>query len=101
MLGELSEWFKERGYEESFVQQQIGRVRMMDREVPALASMMRMVQKLHPMLKSTDEHRKVFPEPPFIAFRRCRNLKDTFVRSKLYNVENGACDKRGCSLWEV
>ena len=50
------------------------------------------------MLKSTDEHRRVFPDPPFIAFRRCKNLKDIFVRSKLHNVENGVCDKRGCCL---
>ena len=27
---------------------------------PALSSIMRVVQKLNPMLKSTDEHRKVF-----------------------------------------
>ena len=83
-MGELSEWFKERGYEESFVQQQIGRVQVLDREAlirdidkqrnqeredsvplvttyhPALSSMMRVVQKLHPMLKSIEEHRKVF-----------------------------------------
>ena len=92
-MGEISEWFKKRGYEESFVQQQIGRVRMLDREAlirdgdkqrnqeredrvplvttyhPALSSMMKVVQKLHPMLNSTEEHRKVFHEPPFIAFR--------------------------------
>ena len=30
-LGELSEWFKERGYEESFIQQKIGRARGFDR----------------------------------------------------------------------
>ena len=64
---------------------------------PALSSMMKVVQKLHPILKSTEEHRKVFPEPPFIAFRRCKNLKDILVRSKLYNVDNGACDSKGCS----
>ena len=69
--GELSGWFKKRGYEESFIQQQIGRVRMLDRETlirdidkrrnqeredrvplvttyhPALGSMMKVVQKLH------------------------------------------------------
>ena len=35
---------------------------------PALSSMMKVVQKLHPILKSTVEHRKVFPEPPFFFF---------------------------------
>ena len=59
--------------------------------------MMKLVQKLHSMLKCTEEHRKVFPESPFIAFRRCKNLKDILVRSKLYNVDNGVCDSKGCS----
>ena len=110
-LGELSGWFQKRGYEESFVQQQIGRVRRLDREAlirdgdkqrnqerkdrvslvttyhPGLSSMVKVVQKLNPMLKSTEEHRKVFPESPFIAFRS-KNFKDILVRSKLYNVDN-------------
>ena len=59
---------------------------------PTLSSMMKVVLNFHPMLKSTEEHRKVFPEPSFIAFRRCKNLKDILVRSKLYNVNNGVCD---------
>ena len=46
------------------------------------------------MLKSIEEHRKVFPEPPFLAFK---NFKDNFVRSKLYIEDNGVCDSRGCS----
>ena len=98
-LRELSEWFKKRECEESFVQQQIGRVRMLDREAllresgkqinqeredrapfvttyhPAISSMMKVVHKLHPILRSTEEHRKVFPEPPFITFRRYKHLK--------------------------
>ena len=109
------------GYDESFVQQQMGRVQVLDRgtllrdsdkqknleredRVPlvttyhaALSSMMGVIQKLHPMLKSTEEHRKVFPEPPFVAFRRCKNPKDSLVRSKLYNVDNVVCDSRRCS----
>ena len=59
--------------------------------------MMKVVQKLRPMLKSTEEHRKVFPESPFIALRRSKNFKDILVRSKLYNVDNGVCDTKGCS----
>ena len=75
--------FKERGNEDSFVQQQIGRVRVLDGEAltrdsdkqrnqeredrvplvttyhPALSYMIRVVQKLHPMLKFNEEHRKV------------------------------------------
>ena len=83
-LGELTEWFKERGYEKSLVQHQIDRIRGMGREdlirgrdkqenqgkenrvslfttySSAVSCMMRVVQELHPMLKSTEEHRKVF-----------------------------------------
>ena len=59
--------------------------------------MTRVVQELHHMLKSTEEHRRVFPEPPFIAFRRCKNLKGILVRSKLYGEDNEASDSRGCS----
>ena len=64
---------------------------------PALSSMVKVVQKLHPMLKSTEEHRRIFSEPPFMAFRGCKNLKDILVRSKLYNVDNGVCDNKGCN----
>jgi len=94
MVGELAGWFKEKEYEESLVQQQIERVRGLDREAliscrdkqegqekenraplvttyhPALRSMMKVVQELHPMLKSTKEHRKLFCQPPILAFRR-------------------------------
>ena len=45
----------------------------------------------------SDEHRKVFPEPPLIAFRRCKNLKDILVRARLSNEGNGGNDKKGCS----
>jgi len=55
---------------------------------PALSSIMRVVHNLHPMLKSTEEHKKVFPEPPFIAFR-CKSLKGILVLLKLYSESNG------------
>ena len=42
-------------------------------------------------------YRKVFPEPPLIAFRRCKNLKDILVRARLSNEGNGGTDKQGCS----
>ena len=46
---------------------------------------------------NSEEHRKVFPEPPLIAFRRCKNLKDILVRARLSNEGNGGTDKKGCS----
>ena len=59
--------------------------------------MVRVVQKLDPMLKSTEKHREVFPEPSFIAFTDVKILKTFLLRSKLYNVEDGVCDSSGCS----
>ena len=51
------------------------------------------------MLTNSEEHRKVFPEPPLIAFRRCKNLKDILVRARLNSEGNGGggTDKKGCS----
>ena len=49
------------------------------------------------MFTISEEHRKVFPEPPLIAFRRCKNLKDILVRARLSSEENGGTDKKGCS----
>ena len=39
------------------------------------------------MLAVTEEHKRVFPEQPFVAFRRASNLKDSLVRAKLPPVE--------------
>ena len=47
------------------------------------------------MLTNSEEHREVFPEPPLIAFRRCKNLKDILVRARLNSEGNGGTDKRG------
>ena len=47
---------------------------------PALDSLGKVARRLHPMLTNSEEHRKVFHEPPLIAFRRCKNLMD-IVRS--------------------
>ena len=121
-VGELAGWLKDRGYEESLVNEQIDRVRRLDRATllansgnrtndqgrgervplvatyhPALNVLGKVARKLHPMLTNSEEHRKVFPEPPLIAFRRCKNLKDILVRARLSNEGNGGTDKKGCS----
>ena len=121
-VGELAGWLKDRGYEESLVNEQIDRVRRLDRATllansgnrtndqgrgervplvatyhPALNSLGKVARRLHPMLTNSEEHRKVFPEPPLIAFRRCKNLKDILVRARLSNEGNGGNDKKGCS----
>ena len=49
------------------------------------------------MLTVSEEHREVFPEPPLISFRRCKNLKDLLVRAKQYEVGEGDVNKGGCT----
>ena len=46
------------------------------------------------MLTNSEEHGRVFPEPPLIAFRRCKNLKDILVRARLNNEGNGGLIRR-------
>ena len=49
------------------------------------------------MLMISEEHGKVFPQPPLISFKRCKNLKDLLVRVKLYNEGAGTTHNRGCT----
>ena len=53
---------------------------------PALNGLGKAAGKLQSMLSHSDEHRKVFPAPPIIAFRRCKNLKDILVRARLSKI---------------
>ena len=96
-VGELAGWLKDRGYKESLVNKQIDRVRRLDGTTllansgsrtndqgrgeivslvatyhPVLNSLGNVARRLHPMLKNSEEHREVFPEPPLIAFRICK-----------------------------
>ena len=43
------------------------------------------------MLTNLEEHRGVFPEPPLIAFGRCKNLKDILARARLSNEGRVLC----------
>ena len=43
----------------------------------------KVARKLHPMLTNSEEHGEMFPEPPLIAFRRCKNLNNILVRVRL------------------
>eukprot|EP00794_Sanderia_malayensis_P018386 gene18386-20236_t len=121
---ELVGWFKDRGYDEGFVKEQVERVRNLDRQVlieqdvgrnrgrgdripfvvsyhPALNGIRRAVGKLQPMLAVTEEHKRVFPEQPLVAFRRASNLKDSLVRARLPPVEGGSvkgCFPCGCKV---
>ena len=58
------------------------------------SSMWRIARDLHSLLANSEENRVVFPEPPVTTFRRCKNLKDVLVRTRLTDNNN---DKRGYS----
>ena len=47
------------------------------------------------MLSHSDEHRKVFPAPPIIAFKRCKNLKDIWSGLDSVIGDKGAHMLRG------
>ena len=38
----------------------------------ALNSLGKVAKRLNPVLTALEEHRNVFPEPPVMAFRRCK-----------------------------
>ena len=66
-------------------------------------------RRFHSVLKSAEEHRRIFPEPPLISFMRCKNLKDILVRARLSNEEIEGnnnrgyfrCGKSRCQVCEV
>ena len=120
-VGELAAWLKERVYEESLVNEEIDRVRGLDRMTllatlgnrtndqgrderaplvatyhPGLNSPGKLERRFHPMLTKSQDHREVFPEIPVIAFKRYKNLKDPLVRARLSVEGNRRTDERGC-----
>ena len=64
---------------------------------PALNGLGVTAGKLQSMLSHSDEHRKLFPATPIIAFRRCKNLKDILVRARVSNQGQGGTHTNGCS----
>ena len=61
---------------------------------PARNGIRKAVDKLQPMLAASEEHKRVFPEQPLVAFRRASNLKDNLVRAKLPLVQGDSV--KGC-----
>ena len=124
---ELVGWLKDRGYEEAFVREQVDRVRQLDRESliyndvgrkrrrgdripfvvtyhPAFNGIRNIVSQLQPMLDASEEHKRVFQQQPFVAFRRANNLKDILVRAKLPPIHEDSvkgcfrCGKSRCQI---
>ena len=54
---------------------------------PAYQNVRRIMEELHISLTPTKEHRKVFPDVPFISFWKSKSLKDYLVRFKLSKLE--------------
>ena len=114
----LISWFLNRGFPEHMVRQQVQRAKCQDRDslldyerterdettrpVCVLTyhpvygkKVFDVFKSLQPLLQSDEEHARVFPEIPLVAFRRTKNLSDSLVRALVPNVqETPGC--RGC-----
>ena len=100
---QLESWLKQRGYNDKLVRDQIVKARklkrddLLDREKPATdqkltlnityhpayAKLKETLHHIHLLLAPNEEHRKVFPLPPIVGFKRGKSLKDFLVRAKL------------------
>ena len=64
---------------------------------PALNGLGNIARKHHTLLTGSEEHKEVFPVPPVVAFRRCKNLKDILVRARLTSGREKVHNNRGSS----
>ena len=116
-VGELRGWLFNRGYKEGEVDQQIDKVRSLDRlELldrqrkdqsdgriplvltyhPALNRVYDILRDISNILLAGPEHKKLFQNKIFLSFRRAKNLKDKLVRAKLPNSDDGGLSAKGC-----
>ena len=116
-VGELRGWLFNRGYKEGEVDQQIDKVRSLDRlELldrqskdqgdgriplvltyhPALNRVYDILRDISNILLAGPEHKKLFQNKIFLSFRRAKNLKDKLVRAKLPNSDDGGLSVKGC-----
>ena len=118
---DLEKWLMERGYNEKMIRKQIlsageySRNYLLEKEkqqmpekkltfnityYPAFQHVRRIMEKLHILLTSNKEHRKVFPDVPVVGFRNGKSLKDCLVRPKLSKLEESGkcepCGKKSC-----
>ena len=116
-VGELRGWLFNRGYKEGEVDQQIDKVRsldrleLLDRQIkdqsdgriplvltyhPALNRVYDILRDISSILLVGPEHKKLFQNKIFLSFRRAKNLKDKLVRAKLPNSDDGGLSVKGC-----
>ena len=119
---ELKSHLLRRGYEPSFVQEQIERASLIRREDaltpqtrscnkrvplvvtynPSLPNLPSLTKNLLPVLHASDRLKKAIPERPLIAYRRPKSLRDLLVHAELKptTVEpprgTSCCDTRRC-----
>ena len=116
-VGELRGWLSNRGYKEGEVDQQIDKVRsldrleLLDRQIkdqsdgriplvltyhPALNRVYDILRDISNILLVGPDHKKLFQNKIFLSFRRAKNLKDKLVRAKLPNSDDGGLSVKGC-----
>ena len=125
---ELKSHLLARGYEESLIDMQILRVSRIPREEvlqsnsckkditrvplvatyhPALTRLAHITKKYLPTLHTSEKLKKAIPNPPIIAFRRPRNLRDLLVRTSLHtpapptDAGNYACKTPRCKTCHI
>ena len=54
---------------------------------PVFRNVRKILEELHVILASNDEHKKVFPDVPMIGFKINKNLKAHLVRSQLPDLD--------------
>ena len=50
---------------------------------PSLSNFNNIIKKYYPILTASDHCKNAFKDPPLLAYRRPRNLRDTLVRAKI------------------
>ena len=60
---------------------------------PVYRNVRSIMEELHILLTSNEEHKKVFPDVAVVGFRNSKSLKDYLVRAKLPKLdESGRCE---------
>ena len=121
----MERFLLERGYSSKLVRKEILRARKIPRHelldkkknqrndskltfnvmyYPVFRHLKSQLKELHVILACDEDHKKVFPEEPIIAFKHNKNLKSHLVRATLQDInEIGRCEPCGgkrppCSL---
>ena len=117
---DIKGWFLRRGYPQQIIEEQVERAFRLPLEndtqqnkmengmalvvtySPAFRNLSTTLQKKFNILYSDAEVRKAFTPSPFVAYRSARNLKNFFVRSKVYPLErtvgSSKCVSKRCQV---